>query len=206
MLDSIISFPKSPDNSQAGDVSSLHLLFIDTFVKIVYHFYIVRFLTFWEVNFLEKQIRPNLTVTQLARIVNQLHRIAITHSCDCVDSPPPGGMTVSQVSTLGYLLLQDGSDVYQKDIEQFFKLRRSTVSSMLNTLEKKGFIQRQAVPHDARLKKLVLTEYGRQLSSLAGQIFLQINELMVQGLTQEELATLSTLLEKIETNLSKDEL
>ena len=155
---------------------------------------------------MEKQIRPNLTVTQLARIVNQLHRIAITHSCDCVDSPSPCGMTVSQVSTLGYLLLQDGSDVYQKDIEQFFKLRRSTVSSMLNTLEKKGFIQRQAVPHDARLKKLVLTDVGRQLSSLAGQIFLQINELMVQGLTQEELATLSTLLEKIETNLSKAEL
>ena len=155
---------------------------------------------------MEKQIRPNLTVTQLARIVNQLHRIAITHSCDCVDSPSSGGMTVSQVSTLGYLLLQDGSDVYQKDIEQFFKLRRSTVSSMLNTLEKKGFIQRQAVPHDARLKKLVLTDVGRQLSSLAGQIFLQINELMVQGLTQEELATLSTLLEKIETNLSKAEL
>lgn len=155
---------------------------------------------------MEKQLCPNLTVTQLARIVNQLHRIAITHSYDCIDSPSPGGMTVSQVSTLGYLLLQDGSDVYQKDIEQFFKLRRSTVSSMLNTLEKKGFLQRQAVPHDARLKKLVLTEYGRQLSSLAGQIFLQINELMVQGLTQEELAALSTLLEKIETNLSKAEL
>lgn len=155
---------------------------------------------------MEKRIRPNLTVTQLARIVNQLHRIAITHSCDCGDAPSPGGMTVSQVSTMGYLLLQDGSDVYQKDIEQFFKLRRSTVSSMLNTLEKKGFIQRQAVPHDARLKKLVLTEYGRQLSSLASQTFLQINELMVQGLTEEELAALSTLLEKIETNLSKAEL
>ncbi len=154
---------------------------------------------------MENQPRPALTVAQLARIVNQLHRIAITRACDCAESPSPVGMTVSQVSTMGYLLLQDGSDVYQKDIEQFFKLRRSTVSSLLKTLEKKGLIQRQAVPHDARLKKLVLTESGRQFSSFAGQTFLQLNELMVQGLSLEELTTLSTLLERLETNLSKAE-
>ena len=158
---------------------------------------------------MEKNVCPTLTVTQLARIVNQLHRIALSHPYECDASPSPllpNGMTVSQASAMGYLLLQEGTDVYQKDLENFFKLRRSTVSSMLNTLEKKGIIQRQAVPHDARLKKLVLTDHGRQLSSLAGQIFSQINELMVQGLTQEELTTLAAILNKIETNLSKAEL
>lgn len=158
---------------------------------------------------MEKNVCPNLTVTQLARIVNQLHRITLSYPCDCDASPsllPLSGMTVSQVSVMGYLLLQEGTDVYQKDLENFFKLRRSTVSSMLNTMEKKGIIQRQAVPHDARLKKLVLTDHGRQLSGLAGQIFSQINELMVHGLTQEELTALSTTLNKIETNLSKAEL
>ncbi|MDO4516343.1 MAG: MarR family winged helix-turn-helix transcriptional regulator [Bacillota bacterium] len=146
---------------------------------------------------------PNLTVMQLARIVNQLHRIAISHSGDCDALSPPGGMTVSQVATIGYLLLQDGTDVYQKDIEQFFKLRRSTVSSMLSTLEKKGILLRQPVPHDARLKKLVLTDFGRQLSSMASRIFFQTNELMIQGLAPEELESLSSILDKIETNLSK---
>ena len=51
-----------------------------------------------------------------------------------------------------FVFSQQG-DVYQKDIESFFKLRRSTVSSQLDTLEKKGLIQRVPVSHDARLKK-----------------------------------------------------
>lgn len=147
-------------------------------------------------------MHPPTTVMQLARIVNQLHRVALSFD----SLPSPCSMTVSQVSVVGYLLLCGKEAVYQKDIEQFFKLRRSTVSSMLTTMEKKGILTRQPVPHDARLKKLVLTELGQQMSSVATQIFFQANELMVQGLTPEEQATLSGLLTKIEANLTRAEL
>ena len=99
-------------------------------------------------------------VTQLACIVNQLHRMAMRMPPDAL----PSGMTISQLSTIGFLYFSQQGDVYQKDIESFFKLRRSTVSSQLDTLEKKGLIQRVPVSHDARLKKLVLTEEGLRIS------------------------------------------
>ena len=84
-----------------------------------------------------------------------------------------------------------------------FKLRRSTVSSQLNTLEKRGLIQRVAVPHDARLKKLVLTEKGVRIGDQVLQNLRQVNTLLIRGLNQEEVTDLTELLEKLEKNLSQ---
>ncbi len=53
-----------------------------------------------------------------------------------------------------------GRDVYQRDIEQWFHLRRSSVTAVLQGMEQDGFITRCAVEKDARLKRLVATEKG----------------------------------------------
>lgn len=140
-------------------------------------------------------------VAQLASIVNQLHRLVLIMP----EAKFPTGMTVSQLSTMGYLAMREGSDVYQRDIETFFHLRRSTVSSLLNTLERKGLLQREPVPHDARLKKLVLTEAGLALSTQALSVMRRMNQVLIQGLTPEEVVQLSGLLGKVETTLSRSE-
>jgi len=49
-------------------------------------------------------------------------------------------------------------DIFQKDFETKFSIRRSTASCILKTMEQKGLILRQSVESDARLKKIVLTE------------------------------------------------
>ena len=53
-----------------------------------------------------------------------------------------------------------GRDVYQRDIEQWFNIRRSSVTALLQGMEQDGFITRCAVEKDARLKRLVATEKG----------------------------------------------
>ena len=47
---------------------------------------------------------------------------------------------------------RQGRDVYQRDIEQWFNIRRSSVTAMLQGMEQDGFITRSAVAKDARLK------------------------------------------------------
>ena len=42
-------------------------------------------------------------------------------------------------------------------------MRRSTVSNMIDLMEQKGFLTRQAAPSDARLKRLTLTDRGEEL-------------------------------------------
>ena len=54
---------------------------------------------------------------------------------------------------LGYLCRNEHKDIFQKDIEAEFKICRSTVTNILKLMEKKGYIKRESVPYDARLKK-----------------------------------------------------
>mgnify|MGYP002980682515 CR=1 FL=1 len=65
-------------------------------------------------------------------------------------------MTNMQRHVLHYILLQSMSrDIYQKDVEAEFQIRRSTATGILQLLEKNGFILRKAEDRDARLKKIV---------------------------------------------------
>ena len=67
-------------------------------------------------------------------------------------------LTNMQKRVLHYILFQSlKKDIYQKDIEKEFQIRRSTATGILQLLEKKRFVIRETVEWDARLKKLVPT-------------------------------------------------
>ena len=61
---------------------------------------------------------------------------------------------------MSYLYWHKNEAVYQRDIEREFSITRSTVTNILQLMERKGYIERQSVPQDARLKRLILTEEG----------------------------------------------
>ena len=49
-------------------------------------------------------------------------------------------------------------EIYQKDIEKNFVVRRSTASGILDTMEKNGMLMRIPSDFDARSKRIVLTD------------------------------------------------
>ena len=53
-------------------------------------------------------------------------------------------------------------EIHQKDIEEEFKIRKSSVSSVMKSMEKNGLIVRVA-SQDIRCKKIVLSEKGMEL-------------------------------------------
>ena len=48
--------------------------------------------------------------------------------------------------------------IFQRDFENRFSIRRSTASNILKTMEQNGFIERVSVESDARLKRIILTD------------------------------------------------
>ena len=69
------------------------------------------------------------------------------------------GLSNMQRLVLNYILFQVlKRDIYQKDIEREFQIRRSTATGILQLLEREGFIYRETAEQDARLKKLIPTE------------------------------------------------
>ena len=75
------------------------------------------------------------------------------------------GLTSIQSRILGHLrhAEEEGRCVFQREIEEVFRIKRSSVTSVLQTLEKKELIIRESIPNDARVKKLVITEKARKL-------------------------------------------
>lgn len=104
---------------------------------------------------------------------------------------------------IGYLSKAEG-DVFQKDIEAEFGITRSTASKVLILMEKKGLIERVGVSHDARLKKLVLTEKAKRIAEQMSEDGRSMEKRLIQGFSQEELDTLLSYFERMMTNLSGD--
>jgi DNA-binding MarR family transcriptional regulator len=83
-------------------------------------------------------------------------------------------------------------------------VRRSTMSAVLLRMEEKGLLKRTSVEHDARLKKITLTERGMQLYRKMEHSLDKMEGRMISGLSAEEEATLLSLLEKVKTNLENE--
>lgn len=109
-------------------------------------------------------------------------------------------MTGANSRLIGFLAHAKG-DVFQRDVETHFSVRRSTASLMVRSLEEKGLIRREAVASDARLKKLVLTEAGWQVHGVVADALERIDDRMTEDISPEELAAFRRTLEKMKANL-----
>lgn len=111
--------------------------------------------------------------------------------------------TSSGGSIIGFLAHADG-DVFQKDVEAHFSIRRSTASKMLQSLEEKGIIRRVSVERDARLKKIILTELGWDMHYYVSGAIERINTQATKGIDNDELCAFYSTLEKIKINMLRD--
>lgn len=99
-----------------------------------------------------------------------------------------------------YLYENRNKDVFQKDIEKNFSICRSSVTGIIQIMEKKGYISREFVAHDARLKKVMLTEKGIQSHQKIEEIIAWQNEQLTQGIDEDELQVFLKVAEQLRIN------
>mgnify|MGYP000921146641 CR=1 FL=1 len=105
-----------------------------------------------------------------------------------------------------YLIENQDKDIYQKDIEKHCSIGRSTVTNILQLMEKNGFIYRESVEKDARLKRIVPT---KKAEALRPSILYHINESeaqMTQGISKKDVAVCKQVLLQMLQNLSENKL
>lgn len=109
------------------------------------------------------------------------------------------GITPVQLDTLIFVLIstKEGKKVCQKDIEKRVNMRASSVSTLITTLEKKGFLVRTVAEGDARTKYLTLTESGSAICKKNKVQMEKCDKLVQSALTEEEQETFICLLNKI---------
>lgn len=113
-------------------------------------------------------------------------------------------VTVMHGWILGFLYDNEERDIFQKDIETEFSIARSTVTCIVKLMEKKGYIRRESVEQDARLKKLVLTENGRKIHEMHINNIDILEERCTRNISQKELENFWKVAEKLKQNLEED--
>ena len=106
---------------------------------------------------------------------------------------------------IGYIFDKEANDedVFQKDLEKHFMIRRSTATEILKLMEKNNLIKKESVNHDARLKKIFLTEHAKKEHIMIYQNIKFANDLMMKDFSEEEKVELYRLLDKVKKNLGE---
>ena len=113
------------------------------------------------------------------------------------------GISGSQSRILHYISeFSKKTEIYQKDVEEFFYLRRSTVTQTLQAMEKNGLIRRSSVARDARLKKLELTEAGQALEEKIHTRVMQMEQRLRDCLSEEEITQFLLITDKLGAELA----
>ena len=114
-------------------------------------------------------------------------------------------MTVMHSWVIVFLYRNEGRDIFQKDLETEFGIRRSTVTNVLQIMEKKGYIRRESVEHDSRLKRLVLLDKGKNFYQVMDRMLNEMSEQTLAGIDDAELDIFYGVIDKLKENINRQQ-
>ena len=104
---------------------------------------------------------------------------------------------------MGYLYHNQERAIYQKTIESDFSIKRSTVTTILQLMEKKGYIRRAAVEGDARLKQIFLTEQGKEIAVRTKTMIDNMENNVIEGIAENQLDIFYEVAQKLVANMNQ---
>ena len=108
----------------------------------------------------------------------------------------------TQSRIIGFLYKESPKrDIFQKDIEEAFGIRRSSVTNVVQLMDKNGYIERVSVAEDARLKKIILTDKGLKVQKMVVKVLEEAENSLREVYSEEELSQLFYLLDKLSHTL-----
>lgn len=140
------------------------------------------------------QAPVSFLVKRLDRISNHIfERIAKEAGLDEV--------TITHGRILGFLYNHRDKDIFQKDLEAEGCINRSSVTTVLKILEKKGYVERMSMESDARLKKVVLTPLGEEKHLECVAALQKMDQVLSDTISEEEERQLREILIKMTDRL-----
>ena len=141
--------------------------------------------------------------------INQMHMGKLIHMLSHemkrnhpIDKVVIEDLTIMQKHILKYILLETmHRDLYQKDIEEEFQIRKSTVTGYVQLMEKNGFLTRESDKDDARKKRLVPTAKAEELRGLILEDIKRNEKMMVEGIKEEDVTICKQVLYHVLQNL-----
>lgn len=110
-------------------------------------------------------------------------------------------LTSIQGLTLHYIIVESQyRDVFPKDLEEFLEIKGSSVNSLINNLEKNGYLRRESISNDGRYKKLVLTEKTCAIKDdIVSRVMAYMKNMFV-GISENDLVVFERVITKMASN------
>lgn len=112
-------------------------------------------------------------------------------------------LTLAQLTVLIWLNDLPDKAAPLKELERALGVAQSTTAGIVSRLEQKGFVEGFGDASDKRIKMVRIMPKGEQCCAEARQSMDETDRKLVDGLNEEEKATLNTLLLKVRSNLEK---
>ena len=114
------------------------------------------------------------------------------------------GLTSMQGWIIAFIYKKEQAlvDVFQRDLEKEFDIRRSTVTGLIKLMEQNQLITREPVPQDRRLKSLKLTVRSRSIYERVSEKFRQMEDRLRTNIPEQEIGRFFEILKKIKQNIS----
>lgn len=110
----------------------------------------------------------------------------------------------TQFQIVKHLIDHDGEEVYQKDFESVLNIRKSTISGILDTMEKNKIIIRLSKEDGSRGKIVRLSSESLNCKKEMCNMISQIEERIIEGISESELETFYGVIDKMKKNIEKE--
>lgn len=94
-------------------------------------------------------------------------------------------------------------NVNQDTISRTFMIDKGMVAKTLNKLEQKGYIVRRQNPDNKRENIVSLTQRGADVLIHMGTVYKEWNDILYEGMSEEEIAYVTKLTEKMAKNVAR---
>ncbi len=116
-------------------------------------------------------------------------------------------LTLTQSRTIGYIDYIEEHEhrgVIQRELADISGTSAASVSSLIDGLEKAGYVERRPSPHDARRKEIYALPKAKGLSRAFDELIEQTERDLLAPLNPSEQATLIELLTRINANFDQN--
>ena len=151
---------------------------------------------------IDEEMKQKLNEMYVGRLIHILSHTMKRHNpAEVMENDD---LTTMQKHVLKFILLETmHRDLYQKDIEEEFQIRKPTVTGILKLMEKHGYIYRESVEKDARLKKIVPTPKAEELRPILLKHIAFTENYLTKGISEEDVIICKKVLCQMYHNLSE---
>jgi DNA-binding MarR family transcriptional regulator len=111
-------------------------------------------------------------------------------------------ITLEQLGLL-HAISENKEEVAQQDMADLMNKDKSAILRLIDSLEKKRLVVRTNDPQDRRKNVLVVTQQGKSTIAKSLEISKELNEKLVEGISQSDIDTFFSVAERIRSNAEK---